>query len=79
MVMALATRTLGLTPAQALAASTINAAFALERGDRIGSIEAGKQADLVIWDAPDYRHLSYRFGVNLAHTVVKNGEVVVEA
>jgi imidazolonepropionase len=76
MVMALATRTLGLTPAQALAASTINAAFAVERGDQIGSVEAGKQADLVIWDAPDYRHLSYRFGTNLAQVVIKNGQVV---
>ena len=76
MVLALATRALGLTPAQALAAATINAAFAVERGERIGSIETGKQADLVIWDAPDYRHLSYRFGCNLANTVLKDGVVV---
>lgn len=77
LVLALATRTLGLSPAQALAAATINAAFALDRGERIGSLETGKQADLVIWDAPDYRHLSYRFGANLAQTVIKNGQVVV--
>ena len=76
MTLALATRQLGLTQGQALAAATINAAFAVDRGDRIGSLEPGKQADLVIWDVPDYRHLGYRFGANLAHTVIKNGQVV---
>jgi imidazolonepropionase len=77
MVLALATRHLGLTPAQALAAATINAACALDRGDYVGSLEAGKQADIVIWNVPDYRYLSYRFGVNLVHTVMKNGRQVV--
>ena len=65
-VMALAARYLRLTPAQALAAATINAAYAIGRGERVGSLEPGKQADLVIWDAPAYPHLSYRFGSNLA-------------
>ncbi|HVO44019.1 MAG TPA: imidazolonepropionase [Aggregatilineales bacterium] len=76
MVLALATRQLGLTPAQALAAATVNAAYAVDRGDRIGSLAAGKAADLVIWDVPDYRHLSYRFGSNLAWKVIKAGRVV---
>lgn len=75
-VMALATRYLRLTPAEALAAATINAAYAIRRGDRVGSLEPGKQADLVIWDADSYPHLSYRFGTNLAHTVIKRGQVV---
>ena len=75
-VMALAARYLRLTPAQALAAATINAAFAIGRGDRVGSLEPGKQADLVIWAAPAYPHLSYRFGSNLAQTVIKRGQVV---
>lgn len=75
-VMALATRYLRLTPAQALAAATINAAFAIKRGDRIGSLEVGKQADLVIWDVPRYQQLSYRFGTNLAKMVIKKGQVV---
>lgn len=78
MVLALATRSLGLTPAEALAAATINAAFAVDRGGWIGSLESGKQADLVVWDVPDYRHLGYRFGANLVHRVIKNGEIVVE-
>ncbi len=78
MVFAMATRSLRLTVAQALAAATINAAFAVERADQIGSIELGKQADLVLWDVPDYRHLGYRFGTNLVHAVVKGGRIVVE-
>jgi imidazolonepropionase len=78
-VMALATRYMHLTPAQALAAATINAAFAIDRGDRVGSLEPGKQGDLVIWNVPTYQHLSYRFGSNMAHTVIKRGQVVHRA
>ncbi len=77
LVLALSTRSLRLTVAQALAAVTINAAFAVERGDWIGSIEIGKQADLVVWDVPDYRYLGYRFGANMAHAVIKKGRIVV--
>ena len=77
-VMALATRYMCLTPAQALAAATINAAYAIGQGDRAGSLEPGKQGNLVIWDVPAYPHLSYRFGVNLARTVIKAGRVVFE-
>jgi imidazolonepropionase len=75
-VMALATRYLHLTPAQALAAASINAAFAIGRGDRVGSLEPGKQGDAVIWQVPSYPHLSYRFGTNMAHMVVKRGQIV---
>jgi imidazolonepropionase len=73
---ALACRYMRLTPAQAIAASTINAAAAIDRADRIGSLEAGKQADLIILSMPDYRHLGYRFGSNLVKTVIKNGKHV---
>jgi imidazolonepropionase len=76
LVMALAARYLRLTPAQALAAATINAAYAIGRGERVGSLEPSKQADLVIWDAPVYQHLSYRFGANLAKIVIKRGLAV---
>jgi imidazolonepropionase len=70
---ALACRYLRLTPAQAIAAATINSAAAIRRADRVGSIEPGKQADLLLLKVPDYRHLGYRFGTNLVQTVVKSG------
>jgi imidazolonepropionase len=66
-----------LTPAQALAAATLNAAYAVGRGEEVGSLEVGKQADLLVLDAPGYHHLGYRFGGNLVETVVKGGRVVV--
>jgi imidazolonepropionase len=74
-VIALACRYLRLTPAQALAATTINAAAAIGRADRIGSLEPGKQADLLILSVPDYRHLAYRFGGNLVQMVIKRGKI----
>jgi len=77
-VIALACRYMKLTPAQAIAAATINAAAAIDRSDLIGSLEPGKQGDVVILNVPDYRHLGYRFGTNLVKTVVKKGEVVVK-
>jgi imidazolonepropionase len=73
--LALACRYMRLTPAQAIAAATINAAAAIGRADRIGSLEPGKQADLLILSVPDYRHLGYRFGVNLVQTVIKKGRI----
>ena len=76
-VIALACRYLRITPAQAIAAATINAAAAIGRADRIGSIEAGKQADLLILSVSDYRHLAYQFGGNLVERVIKRGEVVI--
>jgi imidazolonepropionase len=78
MMMALATRYMGLSPAEALTAVTLNAACAVGLGHEIGSLEPGKAADLVILEAPDYRHLAYRYGVSLVHTVIKRGRVVVE-
>jgi imidazolonepropionase len=75
-VIAIACRYMRLTPAQAIAAATINGAAAIGRADRIGSLEAGKQADVMILDLPEYRHLGYRYGSNHVHTVVKNGQVV---
>ncbi|MGB9639648.1 MAG: imidazolonepropionase [Anaerolineales bacterium] len=74
-VIALACRYLKLTPAQAIAAATINAAAAIQRADRIGSIEVGKQADIIVLEVDDYRHLGYRFGTNLVKTVIKQGRI----
>jgi len=72
-VIALACRSMRLTPAQAVAAATINAAAAIGLQDTLGSIEAGKQADMLILSVSDYRHLAYRFGANLVATVIKKG------
>ena len=74
-IQALACRYLKLTPAESLAASTINAAAALGVADRLGSLTPGKQADLIILTVPDYRMLSYRYGTNLVSTVIKKGVV----
>jgi imidazolonepropionase len=77
MIIALACRYMGLTQAQALAAATINAAHAIGRGAEVGSLEVGKQADILILNVADFRMLGYRFGTNLVGTVVKKGSVVV--
>jgi len=74
-VIALACRAMKITPAQAIAASTINSAHAIRRSDTIGSIEVGKQADLLILSVPDYRHVGYRYGTNLVKQVIKKGQV----
>ncbi len=74
-VIALACRNMKLTPAEAIAASTINSAHAIRRADTIGSIEVGKQADMLILSVPDYRHLGYRYGTNLVKQVIKRGQV----
>lgn len=76
-VMALACHGMRMSPAEALVASTVNAAAAVGRDDR-GSIEDGMLADLVILDAPSHRYIPYRFGMNPVWRVVKMGEVVVD-
>jgi imidazolonepropionase len=76
MVIAVACRYLRITPAQAIVASTLNAAHAIGLGDRIGSLQPGRQADAIILDAPDYRHIGYRYGINLVETVIKRGRIV---
>lgn len=76
LIMTLGCLKLGLTPAQVLAAVTINAAHAVKLGDRIGSLEAGKQADIVIFDADNEAYLPYHFGVNHTWMAIKSGRVV---
>lgn len=77
-IITLACTYMKLSPSEALAAATINAAHAIGMADRVGSIEVGKQADLVILDAPNHRHIPYRLGVGLVQTVIKKGRVLVE-
>jgi imidazolonepropionase len=72
-VIALACRHLAMTPEEAIAAATINGAYALGRGDRAGSIEPGKVADLILLNTDDYRDIARYFGVNLVHMTIKSG------
>ncbi len=76
MVMAIACRYQNLLPSEALNASTLNAAYAVDRGDRVGSLETGKQADILILNVPDYRYLAYQFGDNLVGQVIKRGKIL---
>jgi len=69
---------LKLSVAETLAAATINGACALGIGDRVGSLEVGKQADLVVYEARDYREIPYRVGENLVRRVLVGGRTVVE-
>ncbi len=73
---ALACYKMKMYPREALAAVTINAAHAIDRADRLGSIEVGKRADILVLDCPNPEYLSWRFGANLVHTVISNGQVV---
>ena len=75
-VMNLACLKYRLLPEEVLTAVTINPACAIGRGDRVGTLEVGKQADLVIWDAPDMEMLCYRFGSNMTARVVKKGKII---
>ncbi len=76
-VMGLACRQLKMRPAEVITAVTINAAHAVGRAAAVGSLEVGKKADMVIFDAPNHLYLMYRFGTNLVETVIKNGKVVI--
>ncbi|GAA4706911.1 imidazolonepropionase [Brevibacillus fulvus] len=78
LIMNLGCLKMGMTPAEVLAAATINAAHAIKRGHEIGSLEAGKKADITLFNVPNYMALQYRYGVNHVHTVIKAGVKVVE-
>jgi imidazolonepropionase len=76
MILSLACTQLRMTPAEAIAAATINAAFALGREKRIGSLEVSKQADLAVFEVADYREIPYYFGINHCWMTVKRGRVI---
>jgi imidazolonepropionase len=78
MVLSLASTQMKMTPAEALTATTINAAYSLNRGAQIGSLEAGKVADFVIHDCDDYRELAYFFGIEHPWRVYTGGRLVYE-
>jgi imidazolonepropionase len=76
MILSLACTQLRMTPAEAIAAATINAAYALRRGESIGSLEVGKQADLAVFEVAEYREIPYYFGVSHCWMTVKRGRVI---
>jgi imidazolonepropionase len=76
MILSLACTQMRMTPAEAIAAATINGAYALRRHDRIGSLEVGKYADLAVYNVADYREIPYYFGVNHCWLVMKRGEII---
>ncbi len=68
---------LRMTPAEVLTATTINAAYAIDRGDQVGSLEVGKKADIVIWKSKNLEYIPYHFGINHVDHVIKAGKLVV--
>ncbi len=76
LMMTIACTQMSMTPEEAITASTLNGAAALGMSDRFGSIEVGKQADIILYDLPNYRHLPYHFGVNHVKHIIKNGTIL---
>ncbi len=76
MILSLACTQMRMTPAEAIAAATINPAYSLRCHDRVGSLEVGKYADLAAFDVDDYREIPYYFGVNLCGLTMKRGTVI---
>jgi len=76
MILSLACTQLRMTPAEAIAAATINAAYSLRREKRVGSLEVGKQADVAVFEVEDYREIPYYFGVNTCWMTIKRGEII---
>jgi imidazolonepropionase len=76
LMIALACRYMGMTPAEAISAATINAAHAIGLGAEVGSLEPGKRADLILLGVPSYQHLPYRFGTNLVQALVVGGQML---
>jgi imidazolonepropionase len=79
MVLSLACTQLRMTPAEGIAAATINGAYALRREKEIGSLEVGKLADIGVFEVEDYREIPYYFGVNKCWMTVRKGEIVYRA
>jgi imidazolonepropionase len=75
-ILSLACSAMRMTPAEAISAATINAAYSLRLGDRLGSLEPGKQADLALMAVKDYRELPYYFAWNHCVLTIKRGQVV---
>jgi imidazolonepropionase len=77
-VVQLACSRMRMTPAEAISASTINGAHALGCAAKVGSLEPGKSADLLILNISDHRELAHHFGMNLVHSTMKRGQFIYE-
>jgi imidazolonepropionase len=77
-VIAMACHLLHMTPAEAVTATTINAAYAIDRGKEVGSLEVGKKADVTVLNAPNHKFIGYAMGINLVEKVIENGRLVVD-
>ncbi len=75
-ILSLACLMMRMTPAEAITASTINSAYAVNKASEVGAIELGKKADLIICNVQNYKEIPYHFGVNLVKQVIKNGKEI---
>ncbi len=75
-ILSLACLMMKMTPTEAITASTINSAYAVDKTKEVGSIVVGKKADLVIWNVQNYKEIPYHYGVNLINQVIKDGKVM---
>jgi imidazolonepropionase len=78
LIISLACYNMKLLPAEALTAATINAAHAVDRAGTVGSLEVGKQADIIILDVPNHHHIPYHFGINHVEKVFKKGKMIID-
>jgi imidazolonepropionase len=76
LMMTIACTQMSMTPEEAISATTLNGAAALSLSDTVGSIEVGKQADIILYEIPNYRYLTYHFGSNLVTKVIKKGTIL---
>ena len=75
-IVQLACLKMNMTPAEAITASTFNAACSIGLNNKIGSLEKNKQADVIILNWPSYKFIPYHFGINLVETVIKKGKII---
>jgi len=78
-IIQLACLNMKMTPAEAICAATFNAACAIGFNDKVGSLEKGKQADLIILDCPNHKYIPYHFGINLVDIVIKKGKIIIDS
>ena len=76
LMMTVACTQMGLTPEEAITAATLNGAAALNLSEQIGSIEPGKQADIILYNIPNYRYIVYHYGSNFVSHIIKHGTLL---